>query len=389
MRIRFAPGPWREGFLPTRPKGTALRADRRVFPTRQARWRAPGKAECHPSEGPSVAKSDGLLRRSLAAASLCLALPLQAANDDERELPIETAAGERTLQFDFPAVRVGVAEYPDGPTGVTVLHFPEGASMVADVRGGSPGFVGDYGFVFAVTLAGGSLLGLEAVAGVAAELFARGGSQGRWDAIPLVSGGIVYDFGGRNNGIYPDKRLGRAALNAVQEGIVPLGQRGAGISVTVGNGFAFDRGEPAGQGAAFREVGGVKFLAVVVLNALGAVFDRGGEIVLGHRNRETGQRSTYPEEIERLAGAARPAPGNTTLTVIATNQTMHRQDLTQLARQVHASMARGIQPFHTRDDGDILWAISTNEVEQAAWSNMALGVVASETVWDAVLEARP
>ncbi|MDE0006997.1 MAG: P1 family peptidase [Gammaproteobacteria bacterium] len=315
------------------------------------------------------------------------ALALQASDDQERR--IETAAGERTLRYDFPAVRVGIAEYPDGPTGVTVLRFPNGASMAADIRGGSPGFVGDYGFVHAVTLAGGSLLGLEAAAGVAAELFAQGGSQGRWDAIPLVSGGIVYDFGGRDNGVYPDKRLGRAALNAVREGIVPLGQRGAGISVTVGNGFAFDRGEAAGQGAAFREVGGVKFLAVVVLNALGAVFDRSGQVVLGHLNRETGQRSGYPEEIERLAGGARPAPGNTTLTVIVTNQTMHRQDLIQLGRQVHASMARGIQPFHSRDDGDILWAVSTNEVEESAWSNMALGVVASETVWDAVLEARP
>lgn len=328
------------------------------------------------------------LRRHLALA-LCLALPVLVGHAAAQERRIETASGERTLGFDFPAVRVGIAEYPDGPTGVTVLRFPNGASMVADIRGGSPGFVGDYGFVHAVTLAGGSLLGLEAVAGVAAELFAKGGSLGRWDAIPLVSGGIVYDFGGRDNGIYPDKRLGRAALNAAREGIVPLGRRGAGISVTVGNGFAFDRGEAAGQGAAFREVGGVKFLAVVVLNALGAVFDRNGQIVLGHKNPATGGRTTYPEEIERLAGAAGPAPGNTTLTAIITNQTMHRQDLIQLGRQVHASMARGIQPFHTRDDGDILWAISTNEVEESAWSNMALGVVASEVVWDAVLEARP
>lgn len=327
--------------------------------------------------------------RSLAVATLCLALPLQADSNDERMWPIETAPGERTLRFDFPAVRVGIAEYPDGPTGATVLHFPKGASMAADIRGGSPGFVGDYGFVHAVAMAGGSLLGLEAAAGVAAELFAQGGHQGRWDAIPLVTGGIVFDFGGRDNGLYPDKRLGRAALNATREGIVPLGRRGAGISVTAGNGFAFDRGEAAGQGAAFREVGGVKFLAVVVLNALGAVFDRDGQIVLGHKDPKTGQRTAYSEEIERLAGAARPAPGNTTLTVIVTNQAMHRQDLTQFARQVHASMARAIQPFHTRDDGDILWAISTNEVEESAWSNMALGVVASETVWDAVLQAHP
>ena len=246
------------------------------------------------------------LRRHLAALALCSVLPALAGNAGAEERRIETAAGERTLRFDFPAVRIGIAEYPDGPTGVTVLRFPNGAAMAADIRGGSPGFVGDYGFVHAVTLAGGSLLGLEAVAGVAAELFAQGGSQGRWDAIPLVSGGIVYDFGGRDNGIYPDKRLGRAALAAAREGIVPLGQRGAGISVTVGNGFAFDRGEAAGQGAAFREVGGVKFLAVVVLNALGAVFDRTGQIVLGHLNPETGQRTTYAEEIERLAAPRSP-----------------------------------------------------------------------------------
>lgn len=315
---------------------------------------------------------------------------------------IRTDAGERMLRFDLPGVRVGVAEYPAGPTGVTVLHFPAGAAMAADLRGGSTGFVGDYGFVHAVTLAGGSLLGLEAVSGVAAELLAQGGGTVRWDTIPLVSGGIVYDFGGRRNPVYPDRRLGRAALAAARSGVVPLGRRGAGASVTVGNGFAFDRGEAAGQGAAFREIGGVKFLAVVVLNALGAVFDRRGEVVLGHVDPATGARTGYPEEIERLARCAEAGgegcpgqpPGNaptrnTTLTVVVTNYRMQRQDLIQFGRQVHSSMARAIQPFHTRDDGDILWALTTNEVDTDAWSHMALGVAASEVVWDAVLEARP
>ena len=55
------------------------------------------------------------------AASPTFAQPM---NTNAPDLPIQTAAGERVLQFDFPAFRIGIAEYPDGPTGATVLHFP-------------------------------------------------------------------------------------------------------------------------------------------------------------------------------------------------------------------------------------------------------------------------
>ena len=29
-----------------------------------------------------------------------------------------------SLRFDFPGLRIGIAEYPEGPTGVTVFQFP-------------------------------------------------------------------------------------------------------------------------------------------------------------------------------------------------------------------------------------------------------------------------
>jgi len=313
--------------------------------------------------------------------------------NDDPDLAISTDPGERVLTYDFPAFHVGIAEYPDGPPGVTVLHFPNGANMALDVRGGSPGVVGDYGYVHAISLAGGSLLGLEAASGVAAELLARGGYKGDWNSIPLVSGGIVYDFGARNNSIYPDKRLGRAALKNAVPNRFPLGARGAGMSVTVGKGFEYDRGEPAGRGAADRESGGVKFFACVVLNAIGAVFDGDGNVVRGHVDPRSGERTTYIEDIEHRVedgqAARDPQPGNTTITVVVTNQTVRGHDLIQLGRQVHSSMARAIQPFHTRDDGDALWMVSTGEVELPQWSLTGLGVVASEVVWDAVLVAHP
>lgn len=330
------------------------------------------------------------MKHAVAIASLLLgSLATAEPKAQSADLAIATDFGERVLEFDFPAMRVGIAEYPAGPTGVTVLHFPQGASVAADIRGGSPGFLGDYGYVHAIALAGGSLLGLEAASGVAAGLWAEVDAP-RWDAIPLVSGGIVFDFGGRDNGIHPDKRLGRAALQNAVVGRFPLGARGAGSHVTVGNGFAFDRGERAGQGAAFRETGGIKVLVCTVLNAVGAIFDREGEVVLGHANPETGEREGFPADLQRRIEAAERGPSrNTTLTVVVTNQTVRGHDLAQLGRQVHSSMARAIQPFHTRDDGDILWTVSTAEVDVPQWSITALGVLASEVAWDAVLEAHP
>ena len=131
----------------------------------------------------------------------------------------------------------------------------------------------------------------------------------------------------------------------------------------------------------------------MVLNAIGAVFDREGNVVRGHVDPASGQRTAYMADIERRVATAQAAPdpqsGNTTITVVVTNQTVRGHDLTQLGRQVHSAMARAIQPFHTRDDGDALWMVSTGEVEVAPWSLTALGVVASEVVWDAVLAAHP
>jgi L-aminopeptidase/D-esterase-like protein len=62
------------------------------------------------------------------------------------------------------------------------------------------------------------------------------------------------------------------------------------------------------------------------------------------------------------------------------------RDLRTLGRQVHASMARAIQPFHALEDGDVLFAVSTGVVESdPLLDTTALGVVASEVAWDAVL----
>ena len=311
-------------------------------------------------------------------------------SNDTAELTPRTSFDGPRLSFDFPGVEIGVAEYHEGPTGCTVFAFPDGAASSIDVRGGSPGVSGaGYPLVHAICLAGGSLYGLEAAAGVAAELLARREYRTGWLEIPLVAGAIIFDWGPRDNAIYPDKALGRAALRAARPGLFPLGRRGAGRSATAGKLFAYEEGEPTGQGGAFRQVGGTKLAVFTVVNAVGAVVDRDGNVVRGHYDRGTGlRRALVPGVEERLASGlpVRPPPGNTTLTVVATNLTLDPRQLQTLGRQVHASLARAIQPFHALEDGDVLFAVSTGEVESdPLLDTTALGVVASEVAWDAVL----
>ena len=323
-------------------------------------------------------------------AVICTHAQTLSKTNDDPDLPIETDFGERILTYDFPSFEVGIAEYPDGPTGVTVLSFPNGAAMYLDVRGGSPGVIGNYGWVHAISLAGGSLYGLEAASGVAAGLLEQRGYQSNWESIPLVSGGIVFDFGSRSNSIYPDKRLGRVAFENTVVNQFPLGARGAGIAVSVGKGLEFDRAEPSGQGAAYREIGGLKVFACTVVNAIGGIYNREGQLVRGHLDPTTKQRASFLQDIEarvERAQATQAPLGNTTITIVIVNAS--NLNLRQLGRQVHSSMARAIQPFHTDSDGDALWMVTTNEVELNAWSLTAIGVVASEVLWDAILTAHP
>jgi 6-aminohexanoate-oligomer endohydrolase len=287
-----------------------------------------------------------------------------------------------SLTFDFPGLRIGVAEYEEGPTGCTVFHFTGGAMLERDVRGGSPGTFGDLDWIDAICLAGGSLYGLEACTGVAAELLEQRGYDTGWTSIADVTGAIIYDFGPRENAVYPDKELGRAAFRGAHEGSFPLGRRGAGRSATVGKTFGFELAEPGGQGGAFRQFAATRVAVFTVVNAVGAVVDRDGTVVRGHLDRPTGARRALVEGIEQ-----RVTGGNTTLTVVATNQKLDRWLLRQLARQVHTSMARAIHPFHALTDGDVLFAATTNEVENGDLDSLTLGVLASELAWDAVLAA--
>lgn len=307
--------------------------------------------------------------------------------NDTLKLKPNTKPREPKIEFDWPALHIGTAWYEEGPTGCTVFHFPDQAKTVADVRGGMHASLyvdnlenGRSDYLDAICFAGGSIYGLEAAAGVTAELLAKGGYANR---VYKTSGAIIWDLW-RDNMIYPDKDLGRAAMRAACPGLFPMGWQGVGCSPGCGGGFG---PESTGQGGAFRQIGPTKLAVFTVVNAWGAIYNRKGEVVRGNLDKKTGKRLSSVECVEKAisngAAQAEPRTHNTTLTLVVTNQKV--SNLEQLARQVHTSMARAIQPFHTIHDGDILYAATTEEIENKALDDVGLGVLASELAWDAVL----
>jgi len=313
-----------------------------------------------------------------------------------------------SLAFDFPALRIGVAEYEEGPTGATVIVFNAPVMAAVDVRGGAPGTLNtdllrlglDAPVVNAITLAGGSAYGLAVATGVANALKERTTDPGNWRNIAVVPAAIIFDLGGRRyNSVTPDERLGRAALDAARSGWVPLGARGAGRFAM--QGAFLGEIQHSGQGAAFRQSGEIKVLVVTVVNALGSIVDRNGQM-LRCAHSVAGVCGPIAERIAshiaalRLAKVANMDAGNhagptanTTITVVVTNQLLPHWALQRLAVQVHNSMARAIQPFGTEYDGDTLFAVSTGEIKSATISGPDLGAFASEVAWDAILASAP
>lgn len=313
--------------------------------------------------------------------------PLPPISNDTTTLIPSTTYDNSIFTFNFPSLQVGIAEYKEGPTGCTVFYFPDGVSAAVDLRGGAVGSIeSNCNWYEAICFSGGSSYGLESAIGVRAELFARRKYKVEGMNFPNVSGAVIGDWSNRDNTFYPDKALGRAALLAAKTGIFPLGSCGAGVSARVGGWLSPPyESEPAGQGGAVYQKGSAKLLAFTVVNASGVILNRQGEAVRGGLNRQTGKRYRV-DEVNNVKPMCPSEPSNTTLTLIVTNVKMTEADLQQFAKQVHTSMARAIYPFHTHFDGDVLYAVTTNDENlpdgyyAAGW-----GWVAGEVAWESVL----
>lgn len=351
-----------------------------------------------------------LLASALATAALAVVATLAADSvtpaQDGRRAPVpHVPAGGPSLDFDFPGLAIGVAEYNEGPTGATLFRFPKKAWVAVDARGGAPCTIltealkfgwneGEPATVDAICFAGGSCYGLEAASGVMSGLLDERDGANQWTQIAYVPGAIVYDFTGRANAIHPDRELGRAALAAARPGHFPQGSRGAGRFVHCGSYFGPRFMERSGQGGEFRQVGTTKVAVFVVVNALGAVVGRDGQVVRGNRDPKSGARSSI--EVDLRSGArhsewndppATPPRRNTTLALVVTNEHLGFAAMQRVAIAVNGALARALQPLNTPWDGDTTFAATTGEVSNPAVGEIGVAMIAGDLAWDAVLAA--
>ncbi len=150
----------------------------------------------------------------------------------------------KNLLTDISGVQVGHADDATLASGVTAVIFDKPAVAAIDVRGGGPGTREEAALdlantlerVDAITLSGGSALGLDAAGGVQAWLAEQGrGFRIREAVVPIVPGAICFDLlngGNKAWGRFPPYRdLGYAAAVAAATDFA-LGSVGAGLGAT-------------------------------------------------------------------------------------------------------------------------------------------------------------
>jgi L-aminopeptidase/D-esterase-like protein len=262
-----------------------------------------------------------------------------------------------------PGFTVGHWTDPVGMTGCTVIICGAGATAGVDVRGGGVatiqtdviGPASATALLHAVLLTGGSAFGLAAYGGVMRFLEERGiGIAVREWRVPHVAGAVIFDLAVGDANARPSADCGYAACAMATtdpaEGVV-----GAGTGATaakLGTGRA-----PGGLGIASARAGEAIVSAVVVVNALGDVWD--------------GARNEWAARSGPLTNAV--TDGNTTIGCIITDAALDRDATRRVAMIGHDGLARAIRPAHTDRDGDTIFALaqgdkpaSTLEVQAAA-----------------------
>lgn len=295
--------------------------------------------------------------------------------------------------------KIGHADDEKLLSGVTTIIPDEPATAGVHVMGGAPGtretdlLAPDklVQKVDGVVLSGGSAFGLDAASGVVAWLkeqdrgFVVGGTK-----VPIVPAAIVFDLnngGDKDWGRYPPYReLGYEAASSLRD-VTEEGSVGAGMGATT-------TGSRGGLGIATQSLeGGIAVCAVAVCNAVGSV--RVGDskhfwAAPFEKNDEFGGYGwprNISDDVDRIRTKGQVRQGEaTSLAVVMTNADLDQAGCTRMAINAHDGFARAIYPVHTPTDGDIVFALSSNEieVENAGVPPIQLFATAANTVTRAI-----
>ena len=297
---------------------------------------------------------------------------------------------------DIKGLRIGQAENAAAGTGCTVVICDEGMRAGLDVRGGGPASresqllnpLMSAQILHGIVLAGGSAYGLGTANGVMKYLEEHGiGFDTGFALVPLVAQSDIYDLSVGDASVRPDSDMGyEAARRAFEEPNYRDGNFGAGCGATVGKIGGMETCMKTGIGSYAIEIGELKVGAIVVLNALGDVFDwKNGRQIAGLLTEDKkGLRSTSEQMRASVKVVDNRFTGNTTLAVVMTNAYFEKAQLCKIAGMAHDGYARSINPVHTSADGDSIYAVSVGEVRT---DQDLTGILAAEVVSEAIIRA--
>lgn len=287
---------------------------------------------------------------------------------------------------DVEGIKVGHYEDLENLTGCSVIICEEGATGGIDVRGSAPGTRETDLFqdkktvdkIHSVVLSGGSAFGLDASGGVMKYLEEKNvGFDTGIIKVPIVSSAVIFDLGLGNPHIRPDFNMGYLASKNSNNKDYSQGNVGAGAGASVGKILGKKFSMKSGLGSASVILGDLVVSAMVVVNAVGDVYNLKGKKIAGVYDYEN---SKFLDSIEIMkSGYINTLKGvNTTIGVVATNAILTKGQSNKVAEMAHNALAKRIMPVHTTFDGDTVFSLSTNKVEADVNLVGTLGIEAME-----------
>ena len=294
---------------------------------------------------------------------------------------------------DIEDFRIGQEEDAVSGTGVTVIIAEKGTSAGIDIRGGGPASrevtlldpLTHEKKIHAVVLAGGSAFGLDAAGGVMRYLEERDiGYDVGVTKVPLVCQSDIFDLTVGDCMVRPDADMAyKACLNSEKSNYMD-GNHGAGTGTSIGKYLGMQHAMKSGVGSYAVQIGDLKVGAVVVVNALGDVYDyRTAEKIAGIHDVE-GSMTAADLLMKDLEPKDNKFVENTTIGVILSNASFSKAQLCKISGMVHNGYARSIKPVHTSADGDTVYTLASGKVSV---DMDAFGILAADIMSEAILNA--
>lgn len=295
---------------------------------------------------------------------------------------------------EMRGIRIGHAQDEAHGTGCTVILCEKKAVCGVDVRGGGPAsretqllnpLMSNDG-VHAVLLSGGSAYGLDAAGGVMRYLEEKGrGVKVGDNIVPIVVGSCIFDLNCADGHVRPDAAMGYAACVDSERNLERNGNVGAGMGATVGKLLGDATAMKSGLGCCCLQMGGLQVGAIVVVNAIGDVFELDSTRQLaGLLDRRREHMISSEDEMIRLMQLASKFSFNTTIGAVITNAALDKAEMNKVAAMASNGLARTIRPVNTSMDGDSIYALSTGKVKS---SPDVVGTIAAHALGRAINRA--